>query len=88
MFHVSYDGSEGPSTSMMHLLLTHKLTTVPGVEAEKVLHIMEVEGPSEPPYSSSALPVYLIQCSSSNLPDPVLQFQSASFTALVPSYLI
>ena len=49
MFHVSYDGSEGPSTSMMHLLLTRKLTTVPGVEAEEVLHIMEVEGPSEPP---------------------------------------
>ena len=40
------------------------------------------------PALCGAVPAYLIQCSSSSLPDPVLRFQSTSSSAGVPVYLI
>ena len=38
------------------------------------------------PAPCGAVPAYLIQCSSSNLPDPVLWFQSTSSSASDPVY--
>ena len=40
------------------------------------------------PAPCGAVPAYLIQCSSSSLPDPVLRFQSTSSSASDPVYLI
>ena len=40
------------------------------------------------PAPCGAVPAYLIQCCSSSLPHPVLQFQSTSSSAAVPVYLI
>ena len=40
------------------------------------------------PVPCGAVPAYLIECSSSSLPDPVLQIQSTSSSAAVPAYLI
>ena len=41
-----------------------------------------------PASSSAPVPVFLIQCSGSSLPHPVLQIQSTSSSAAVPVYFI